>query len=55
MSTPSNTQCACSDCTCEISQGHHVVKDGKDFCSEACATGHVSGDGCCNGACDCHG
>ncbi|MEM1444281.1 MAG: metallothionein [Verrucomicrobiota bacterium] len=55
MSTPSDTPCACPDCTCKVSEGHHVEKDGKDFCSEACASGHASGDGCCDGACDCHG
>ncbi|MEC8825049.1 MAG: metallothionein [Verrucomicrobiota bacterium] len=55
MNASSDIKCACPDCKCSVSEGHHVVKDGKDYCSEACASGHASGDGCCNGVCDCHG
>jgi len=55
MTTPSNTACACPDCKCEVSDGHHVASNGKDYCSEACATGHKSGQGCCENACQCHG
>ncbi|MEM1293973.1 MAG: hypothetical protein AAGH89_01320 [Verrucomicrobiota bacterium] len=55
MSATETTPCACPDCKCTISKDHHVVKDGKDYCSEACASGHASGNGCCSGSCDCHG
>lgn len=55
MTPKSNSSCACPDCKCEVTPGHHVAKDGKDFCSEACASGHANGDGCCNHTCSCHG
>ena len=49
------TNCACSDCTCEVTENHKVVQDGKLFCSDACANGHPNGTGCCNNTCECHG
>ena len=55
MNTTTESACACPDCKCQVTPGHHVAKDGKDFCSEACASGHTSGDGCCNNTCTCHG
>jgi len=50
-----STTCACSDCECKVEEGHRVVSDGKEFCSDACATGHANGEGCCDGHCHCHG
>jgi len=55
MSTTTHTQCACPDCKCEVSEGHHIISNGKDYCSEACAEGHKSGEGCCQNTCHCHG
>ncbi len=55
MNTETITKCACADCNCEVTDGHHVVKDGKDYCSQACAEGHTSGEGCCQNSCHCHG
>lgn len=56
MSDTTDNKCACPDCKCEISEGHDVLKDGKHYCSEVCANGHAGDDdGCCDGACNCHG
>ncbi len=55
MSTITKTKCACPDCKCEVREGHHVEKNGKEYCSQACADGHKSGEGCCNNTCHCHG
>jgi hypothetical protein len=49
------TACACPDCQCEVTEGHHVSRNGKEYCSEACADGHTSGAGCCKNSCQCHG
>ena len=35
MTPKSETACACPDCKCEVTPGHHVAKDGKDFSSNA--------------------
>ncbi|MBP83579.1 MAG: metallothionein [Verrucomicrobiales bacterium] len=53
MSNTIVTKCACPDCKCEVSLGHQVVKDGKEFCSEVCAVGHEDGCNCCSGPCNC--
>jgi hypothetical protein len=55
MNTTTESACACPDCKCSVTPGHRVDKDGKSYCSEACAGGHTSGEGCCNNTCSCHG
>ncbi|MEO0444982.1 MAG: metallothionein [Verrucomicrobiota bacterium] len=56
MSDATATVCACPDCKCEVSDGHQVIVDGKNYCCDACANGHPSGgSGCCDGACACRG
>lgn len=55
MSINTITQCACPDCECEVREGHHIEKNGNDYCSQACAEGHKSGEGCCENSCHCHG
>lgn len=55
MTTMTKTKCACPDCKCEVREGHDVTKNGKHYCSKACADGHKSGEGCCNNSCQCHG
>ncbi len=47
--------CACPDCQCKVNEGHRVLRNGKEYCSDACADGHANGEGCCDGACHCHG
>ena len=34
-------KCECPDCKCEVYDDHRVTLDGKEFCSEACASGHA--------------
>ena len=48
-------KCECPDCKCEVYDDHRVTLDGKEFCSEACASGHASGTGCCKNSCQCKG
>ena len=49
----SKQECACPDCKCMVEEkGLHV--DGKPYCSDACANGHVDGKGCGHG-CGCAG
>ncbi len=49
------TTCACTDCTCKVSDDTAVKKDGKAYCSDACAQGHPDGKGCGHEGCECHG
>ena len=46
------TQCVCPDCDCMADDSFE--KDGKSYCSESCANGHVDGAGCGHN-CGCHG
>jgi hypothetical protein len=46
-------KCACSDCNCKADDA--FTKESKSYCSKACATGHIDGEGCCNNSCNCHG
>ena len=32
-------RCACHQCVCEVEPSTAVVRDGQNFCSDACATG----------------
>jgi hypothetical protein len=32
-----SVKCACKSCQCRIAPGKGVVRDGKTFCSNACA------------------
>ena len=47
-----NTECACADCNCMADDA--FGKDGKAYCSNSCATGHIDGKGCGHG-CGCAG
>jgi metallothionein len=54
MTTATQTKCACGTCSCEVTPAATIVKDGKNYCSEACANGHPDGKGCGHTGCDCH-
>ncbi len=54
MTTVTQMQCACKDCLCVVALESAVVKDGKHYCSDACANGHPDGAGCGHKGCDCH-
>jgi metallothionein len=53
MTTVTQMKCACNACLCIVNLSDALTKDGKAYCSEACATGHVSGDSCGQSACGC--
>jgi metallothionein len=56
MTTATVTQmkCACEPCLCIVTPGEGTVeKDGKHYCSQACADGHANGQGCGNSGCGC--
>ena len=48
-------KCACADCVCVVKIKEAIQKDGRNFCSDACANGHGSGAGCGHAGCDCKG
>ncbi|MBC3776798.1 metallothionein [Pseudomonas sp. SWRI99] len=53
MSTdPPNSGCACPECTCRCPSDSAFERDGKRFCSQACADLHPDGQPC--PAADCH-
>ena len=47
-------KCDCQrNCTCEVDQQTGIERNGKHYCSEACANGHPSGQGCGHQGCQC--
>jgi hypothetical protein len=54
MTTVSQMKCACESCLCIVSLEKAVAKEGKYYCSEACASGHPDGKGCGHSGCECH-
>jgi metallothionein len=53
MATATQLKCACNSCLCEVSLESAVLKDGKNYCSEACANGHQNGQVCGRAGCNC--
>lgn len=56
MTTATVTQmkCACPSCLCVVDISKAIAKDGHYYCSEACANGHIEGEGCGHHGCTCH-
>lgn len=54
MATITQMKCACSDCVCIVDIASAVKKDGKNYCSDACANGHKEGSGCGHSGCGCN-
>lgn len=54
MTTVSQMKCACDSCLCVVTLSEAVTKDGKHYCSTACAEGHPDGGGCGHTGCNCH-
>lgn len=48
-------KCACPDCVCIVSIEGAVKRDGKNYCSDICATGHEGNAGCGHAGCGCKG
>lgn len=56
MPTVTQMKCACEPCLCIVDTATAVEKDGKYYCSNACASGHAdAGSGCGHPGCGCHG
>ncbi|MCL1472774.1 metallothionein [Argonema antarcticum] len=53
MTTVTSMKCACEPCLCNISISDAVQKDGKYYCSDACANGHTDRTGCGHHGCGC--
>lgn len=45
--------CACPGCMCQVSDAAHHQRDGKAYCSQACADRHPGGQACPNAECHC--
>lgn len=54
MTTVNQMKCACVSCLCIVSLSDAINKDGKPYCSNACANGHSEGEGCGHTGCSCH-
>jgi metallothionein len=54
MTTVTQMKCACDSCLCVVDLSSALQKDGKPYCSEACANGHAGGTGCGHAGCGCH-
>ncbi|MDJ0510654.1 MAG: metallothionein [Crocosphaera sp.] len=53
--TVNQMKCACSSCVCIVNISDAIQKEGKYYCSDACANGHSEGSGCSHHGCECHG
>ncbi|MEB3280327.1 MAG: metallothionein [Lyngbya sp.] len=53
MTAVTQMKCACESCLCVVSLEKAIKKDGKPYCSEACANGHPKGSGCGHTGCTC--
>ncbi|MGJ3246421.1 MAG: metallothionein [Elainellaceae cyanobacterium] len=53
MATVTQMKCACEPCLCIVDIDSAIQKDGKYYCSEACANNHQAGAGCGHAGCGC--
>ncbi|KQQ55652.1 hypothetical protein ASF84_09965 [Pseudomonas sp. Leaf127] len=53
MSATTTELCACPGCTCSVNAHAPVERDGKTWCSEACADHHPNGAPCPSDNCHC--
>ena len=53
--TVDRVKCACSDCVCIVEVSRGIQRDGRIYCSDACADHHRSGAGCQHAGSACHG
>ncbi|BAW97367.1 prokaryotic metallothionein-related protein [[Synechococcus] sp. NIES-970] len=55
MVTVTQMKCACESCLCIVELSNAIQKEGKGYCSQACADGHPNGsEGCGHTGCTCH-
>ncbi|MBC3301045.1 metallothionein [Pseudomonas sp. SWRI18] len=48
-----NLPCACPDCSCHVAEDTRYQRDGKAYCSQACADLHPAGQPCPSDTCHC--
>ena len=53
MTTVTSMKCACETCLCIVSLEDAIAKNGKYYCCEACANGHVDEHNCGHKGCGC--
>jgi hypothetical protein len=53
MVAVNSMKCACPSCLCVVSLSEAIAKNGKYYCCEACANGHVGEKGCGHVGCGC--
>ncbi|NET00148.1 MAG: metallothionein [Sphaerospermopsis sp. SIO1G1] len=53
MITINQMKCACPKCLCIVSVDNSIQKDGKYYCSLACAEEHKTISGCGHQGCSC--
>lgn len=54
MTTATQVKCECGTCSCVVAPEAIIIKDGKNYCSEACANGHQNGQACVKSGCGCN-
>jgi len=53
MNATSDPQCACLECTCSVDPQNPIKRNGKLWCSDACADLHPNGAPCPHNDCHC--
>ncbi|AZF05468.1 metallothionein [Pseudomonas sp. R5-89-07] len=51
--TTPDLPCACPGCSCQVSDAARYERDGKAYCSQACADLHPRGQACPSAECHC--
>jgi hypothetical protein len=49
----STVKCACEHCSCQVDTTTAIEKDGRFYCDESCANGHVEKASCGHAGCNC--
>ncbi|MEM6904030.1 MAG: metallothionein [Pseudomonadota bacterium] len=55
MPAVTQQKCACDDCVCIVAVDDAINHDGRNYCSQECASGHPNGAGCDHAGCKCAG
>jgi len=53
MNATPDSQCACPECTCSVDVQNPIKRNGKLWCSDACADLHPNGLPCPDNNCHC--
>ncbi len=47
--------CDCGSCSCKVDMSDAIFSEGKYYCCQNCANGHINGDSCKHDGCKCGG